>query len=267
LITGLSRALTTRLTQALARHRRVAAAVIGSSAACLIVAGLLVASGLGGGRARPPARSPGTATTQSAAGVTTLATVRFSSPRYTSPGQRGRGQIPATWFGYRSVLPVIAASPGWVEVRLAQRPDGSTAWLPASDVMLSTTPYRIVIDLGTTHLSLYRDGHRVFTAPAGVGATDDPTPPGQYFVAFIEPPPQPNPGYGAFILVTSDHSRTILNWEGSGDALIGIHGPLGSNRQIGLTGARISHGCIRLHERALVKLRDVPAGTPITILG
>jgi lipoprotein-anchoring transpeptidase ErfK/SrfK len=174
--------------------------------------------------------------------------------------------VPATWYGHRSVLPVIGTSPGWVEVRLAQRPDGSTAWLPARDVTLSTTPYRIVIDLRTTHLALYRDGHRVFTAPAGVGSTDDPTPSGQYFVAFTEPPPQPNPGYGAFILVTSDHSRTIANWEGSGDALIGIHGPLGSDRQIGLIGARISHGCIRLHERALVKLRGLPAGTPITIL-
>jgi lipoprotein-anchoring transpeptidase ErfK/SrfK len=173
--------------------------------------------------------------------------------------------VPAQWYGYPSVLPVIATKPGWVQVRLAQRPDGSTAWLAASDVTLSSTSYRIVVNLATTHLALYNHGHLVFSAPAGVGAPDDPTPPGQYFVAFIEPPPQPNPGYGAFILVTSDHSQTIDNWEGSGDALIGIHGPLGSDQLIGTTGARISHGCIRLHEQNLLQLSGIPAGTPITI--
>ncbi len=70
-------------------------------------------------------------------------------------------------------------------------------------------------------------------------------------MAFDEPPPEPNPGYGPFIIVTSDHSQAISDWEGSGDAVIGIHGPLGEDSEIGTTGARISHGCIRLHDQAL----------------
>ena len=45
------------------------------------------------------------------------------------------------------------------------------------------------------------------------------------------------------------------------------HGPLGSGQVIGTTGARISHGCIRLQEAALLRLRKVPPGTPIDILG
>jgi lipoprotein-anchoring transpeptidase ErfK/SrfK len=53
---------------------------------------------------------------------------------------------------------------------------------------------------------------------------------------------------------------------GSGDAVIGIHGPLGDDSEIGTTGARVSHGCIRLHDRALMRLSKVPAGTPIDIV-
>jgi lipoprotein-anchoring transpeptidase ErfK/SrfK len=107
----------------------------------------------------------------------------------------------------------------------------------------------------------------VFSARAGVGSPGDPTPAGQYFVAFDEPPPQPGVGYGPFVMVTSAHSPAISDWEGSGDAVIGIHGPLGMDAAIGTTGARISHGCIRLHEQALDKLSAVPPGTPIDIVG
>ena len=198
--------------------------------------------------------------------TTELATVRRAAPRYASPGRLAAGTVPASWYQRPSVLPVIAVRPGWVEVRLAQRPDESTAWLPASDVRLSTTPYQIVVDLATTRLSLFDHGRLVFSAPAGVGTTDDPTPTGQYFVAFDEPPPEPNPGYGPFILVTSAHSPTISDWEGSGDAVIGIHGPLGEDSEIGTSGAKISHGCIRLHDHALERLAKVPPGTPIDIV-
>jgi lipoprotein-anchoring transpeptidase ErfK/SrfK len=196
-----------------------------------------------------------------------LATVRRTQARYASPGRLAAGTVPASWYQRPSVLPVIAAKPGWVEVRLAQRPNESTAWLPASDVTLSTTPYEIVVNLAATRLSLFDDGRLVFSAPAGVGTTDDPTPAGQYFVAFDEPPPQPNPGYGPFIIVTSAHSPTISDWEGTGDAVIGIHGPLGEDSEIGTSGAKISHGCIRLHDRALEELAKVPPGTPIDVVG
>lgn len=195
--------------------------------------------------------------------VTPVATVLRSVPRYDRPGQRGQGLVPSSWWGRPSVLPVIATQPGWVRVRLAQRPDGSTAWVPAGDVRLGATPYAIVIHLATTRLDLFRHGRLVLSAPAGVGAATDPTPPGEYFTAFKEPPP--GPGYGAFVLVTSAHSPDIADWEGSGDGIIGIHGPLGEDARIGTTGARISHGCVRLHAAALSRLAPVPPGTPVDI--
>lgn len=165
------------------------------------------------------------------------------------------------------MLPVVATQPGWVKVRLAQRPNGSQAWVRASDVTLSSTRYLIVINVATMRLELFSGGRQVLSAPAGIGTVADPTPTGHYFVAFTEPPPQPNPGYGPFILVTSAHSPNIADWEGSGDAVIGIHGPLGDDSLIGTTGARVSHGCVRLHIPALLGLRVVPPGTPIDIIG
>ncbi len=175
--------------------------------------------------------------------------------------------VPGSWYGYPSILPVIDTSPGWLEVRLAQRPNGSTTWVQQNDVTLSATPYAIVLDLSTMHLSVYDDGTQVDDFPAGIGAPDDPTPTGQYFMAMQVPPP--GPGYGPFVLATSDHSDTIADWEGSGDAIIGIHGPITAydDSLIGTTGAAISHGCIRLHVNDLTELATIPAGTPIEVVG
>ncbi len=264
---------------------RAASAVAVVAVAVLATSiGLVLSSGGGTAVAKPrpspaPPARPSVAPARQAAQLrpaghpaaipvsTELATVLTSAPRYAAPGLLAAGAVPASWYGRRSVLPVIATRPGWVRVRLAQRPDGSTAWLPLTDIALSRTPYRIVVDLATTRLALYDRGRLVFSAPAGVGAGDDPTPTGEFFVAFDEAPPEPNPGYGPFIIVTSDHSQAISDWEGSGDAVIGIHGPLGEDSQIGTTGGRISHGCVRLHLPSLERLAQVPPGTPIDVIG
>jgi lipoprotein-anchoring transpeptidase ErfK/SrfK len=166
--------------------------------------------------------------------------------------------------GAASVLPVITQQPGWVEVRLAQRPNGSVAWVPADDVSLATDSYHIVVNLATMHLQLYNDGSEIDSFPAGIGVPRAPTPTGHFFVTFFAEPA--SPGYGPFVIVTSAHSNTISDWEESGDAITAIHGALGSDAAIGTTGAEVSHGCVRLHDADLVKLRDVPAGTPIDIV-
>lgn len=175
--------------------------------------------------------------------------------------------VPGSWYGYPSILPVIAAQPGWLEVREAQRPNGSVAWIPQDAATLSTTPYAMVLNLCTEHLLVFQDGQQIFDFPAGIGAPDDPTVPGDYFIGMTVPPP--NAGYGPFVLATSAHSDTIKSWEGMGDAIIGIHGPITSydDRLIGTSGAAISHGCIRLHDSDLAQLSVIPAGTPLQIIG
>lgn len=197
---------------------------------------------------------------------TLVATTDGAVPGSSAPGAPSDMTVPASWYGYPSVLPVIDQSQGWLEVRLAQRPNESTAWVPAGDVRLSTTPYRLVLDLSTEHLAVYDAGQEIGDFPAGIGTPDDPTVTGSYFVTMQVPPP--DPGYGPFVLVTSAHSDTITDWEASGDAIIAIHGPIDAydDGLIGTTGAPISHGCIRLHDTDLARLATIPPGTPLDIL-
>ena len=211
----------------------------------------------------PPAPPPpGTPAASTLVAATDGAIPGYASPQAAAPDMT----VPGSWFGYPSILPVITTEPGWLYVRLAQRPNGSTIWVRQSDVTLSSTPYFIVVNLATMHLLVYDNGAQIFDFPAGIGTPDDPTPPGQYFMPMQYP--SPGPGYGPFVLVTSDHSDTITDWENSGDAVIGIHGPIDSydDSLIGTTGAAISHGCIRLHDADLAQLSIIPAGTPIDII-
>jgi lipoprotein-anchoring transpeptidase ErfK/SrfK len=197
-------------------------------------------------------------------GSTLLADFHANAPSSEGPGEAPSGTVPATWHNADSVLPVIASRDNWVEVRLAQRPNESTTWVEASEVSFSSTPYRIVVDLATTHLQLYKSNTLVMSAPIGIGITQSPTPTGQYFVAFFAQPP--SAGYGPFVMVTSAHSNAITDWEESGDAMIAVHGPLGASSQIGTTGAAVSHGCIRLQLADLSQLRAVPVGSPLNVV-
>jgi lipoprotein-anchoring transpeptidase ErfK/SrfK len=197
---------------------------------------------------------------------TLVATIRpAGAPGSRTPGGPAALEIPGRWWGAASILPVIDQKPGWVEVRLPQRPNGSTAWVPAGDVSLATDAYHVVVNLSSMHVELFNHARQVASFPAGVGTPTDPTPTGNFFVVLFSAPP--SAGYGPFVIVTSAHSNSISDWEESGDAITAIHGPLGADAAIGTSGARISHGCIRLHDADLTQLRDVPAGTPVDIVG
>lgn len=214
----------------------------------------------------PTTVTPPTVITQTTSNDENLvATLPGDVQGYASPNGAPTSIVPGSWYGAVSALPVIADTEGWYEVRLAQRPNESTAWIPSTGVTLTATPYLIVVNLTTMHLILYDDGSPVLNAPAGIGTPTDPTPTGQFFVAFFAQ--APSSGYGPFVLVTSAHSDAITDWESSGDAIVAIHGPLGEDAEIGTAGAAISHGCIRLHDSDLAQLRLVPAGSPIDIVG
>lgn len=196
---------------------------------------------------------------------TVIATLDHDVDAYDGPGGSVVGSVEATWFGRVSALPVIDEQGEWLHVRVAPRPNGSTAWIRRDEVALSMTPYHIEIDLTAKRLRLFERGEVVLDAPAGIGKPETPTVTGEYFVAFFQE--APSPGYGPFVIVTSAHSDTITDWQESGDAVIAIHGPLDTSEEIGTAGAEVSNGCIRLHVDDLAQLRDVPAGTPISIVG
>lgn len=200
-------------------------------------------------------------------GTILLATITAPTPYYKASFTKGApkpaGVVPVLWHNSHVSLPVIAQKPGWLDVRLPQRPNGLTAWIRSTASSLSYTGYSMTINVTTMHLALFLRGVRILNAPAGIGAAGYPTPTGHFFIAYFAQPP--SSGYGSFVIVTSAHSNTITDWEASGDAEIGIHGPLGMDTAIGTTGARVSHGCIRLHLSDLAVLRALPLGTPINI--
>ena len=208
--------------------------------------------------APPQIRSP-------IAAETTIAEVTGPVPYSTAPDGPAVGTLPmGSWWAATKHLPVIGVAPGWLQVRLPQRPNGLTGWIAADQARLSTTTLGIVIDVTTHRLQVYDGGRLTLDFPAGVGTPDDPTPLGDFYV--MERDPSRGPGWGPFLLATNAHSEAISSWEGSGDAFTAIHGPLGADQAIGTTGGEISHGCVRLHSADLAQLEPVPAGAPVVII-
>jgi lipoprotein-anchoring transpeptidase ErfK/SrfK len=196
---------------------------------------------------------------------TPLATPNGEVPTFDGPDGAEVGRV-GRWYGYPMTMPIVEDRGAWLRIMLPERPNGKTGWVRRSDVALSTSAFRIVIRLAETRLYAYQDGFELFSAPVGIGTERTPTPTGSFFVAVVEiPGPR---GYGPVVLDTNGHSEAIKSWEGSGDAITAIHGPISasSDARIGTTGTRISNGCIRMHEADQQKLAVIPVGTPVDIV-
>lgn len=255
------------------RNRWAVVAAVTTAAAA--AAGIIVTTTGGDETAHPPATTAVpvtelglTATGEVVVPAATTLVVSFADDidRFDRPGGSKVGTVPATWHDRPSILPVVDQEAGWLQVRLPQRPNGSTAWVRRSEVTVASTPYRVVIDVATTRLRVFRDGVEVLDAPAGLGTDEAPTTVGSFFVAFKQQPPAADQGWGPFVLVTSAHSETISDFQSSGDAIAAIHGPLGAEETIEAGGGYVSHGCIRLLLDDLAVLDDLPAGTPVDVI-
>jgi L,D-transpeptidase-like protein len=148
----------------------------------------------------------------------------------------------------------------WVRVGLSVLPNGTEGWVPRSSLGgWSFVDARLVIDRVRFSATLYRAGRVMFRARVGVGAPGTPTPAGQFYVrdrlsGFS------SPIYGPLAFGTNARSPTLTDWPGGG--VVGIHG----TNNPGLIPGRISHGCIRLTNAAMLKLgKLMPVGTPVTI--
>jgi lipoprotein-anchoring transpeptidase ErfK/SrfK len=160
---------------------------------------------------------------------------------------------------------------GWVEVLLPVRPNGSTGWLKASDVVLTPNPYRISVGLGAHTITVNRGNDVIYTGPVAVGATDPPlpdvgkptpTPTGQYYLrVLLQSPPGSDPVYGPYAYGLSSHSDALDSFAG-GDAEVGIHG----NDDPSVLGQNATHGCIRMDNAAITMLaKQLPLGTPVSV--
>ena len=155
---------------------------------------------------------------------------------------------------------VAAAGGLWIRVSMPGLWGRTTAWVPR----LALGGYhevgtRLVVDLERLTATLLRNGRAVFRAPVGVGSPEFPTPAGRYYVT-SRLAAVGSPFYGPLAFATSARSGVLTDWPGGG--VVGIHG---TDRPQLLPG-RISHGCIRLRNRDIVRLgRLMPVGTPVTI--
>lgn len=150
----------------------------------------------------------------------------------------------------------------WVRVQIAERPNTSSAWVPAEAVHLATTTTRVVVRLGNRRLELWRGERRVSTYPAGIGRAVTPTPTGTFAVEdTVATPTTDRSAYGRFVVTLTAHSAVLKRFNG-GDGQIAIHG----SGSLGRVGRASSHGCIILGDAALTTLfRAVEPGTPVIV--
>jgi lipoprotein-anchoring transpeptidase ErfK/SrfK len=153
-----------------------------------------------------------------------------------------------------------AASRLWVRVRVAGSPDDVSGWVPRSSLG-GYTPVRtrLVIDRARLTATLFRDGLRIFRANAGVGAPGTPTPAGDFYVR-NKLHRYKSPFYGPIAFGTSARSAAASDWPAGG--FVGIHG----TDRPDLIPGRVSAGCVRLRNRAILRLaRLMGVGTPVRV--
>jgi lipoprotein-anchoring transpeptidase ErfK/SrfK len=159
------------------------------------------------------------------------------------------------------VVLALAGRAGWYRLSLPGRPNGRRGWVPAEAVRLRPVVNRIVVHRAARRLDVRRlsDGKVLFRAPVAVGAPEAPTPLGRNFYVQWRFTPT-DPFYGPFALETSAYSR-ISDWPGGG--VVGIHGTSLPE----LIGLAVSHGCIRLRNADVVRLRRLATvGTPLDVV-
>lgn len=159
------------------------------------------------------------------------------------------------------VFQVVDTRPGWLQVRLPVRPNGSTGWLAADEVELSRNPYRLEIDVSAHQLLLWDGGDLVLDTVVAIGTGATPTPIGDFYLTELLQPPDPSGPYGTYAFGLSGFSETLRSFNG-GEGVVGLHG---TNDPSSL-GSDVSHGCVRLANEVIDDLAGfLPLGTPVAI--
>jgi len=182
----------------------------------------------------------------------------YSSPRATKPSRWLSNPNPD---GAQLVFLVKYRLPGWEQVYLPMRPNGSTGWIRDQSVTLTLDPYRVQVFLGRHRVVLWRGDRMIDELAAGVGRTVLPTPRGTYYIVELLKQPDPYGLYGPYAFGLSAYSDVLSDFSG-GPGQIGLHG---TNDPAAL-GTDVSHGCIRISNAAISRFAKLlPLGTPVEI--
>jgi hypothetical protein len=154
-----------------------------------------------------------------------------------------------------------AAGRVWVRVRLPILPNGATGWVPEEALgAYHRVRTWLKIDRRRLKATLIRSGKPVFRARVGIGQRRWPTPAGEFYVRDRLSGFGGRGMYGPLAFGLNARSAVLTDWPGGG--FIGVHG---TNQPYLLPG-RVSHGCVRMKNRDILRLgRLMPVGTPVTI--
>jgi L,D-transpeptidase catalytic domain len=146
-----------------------------------------------------------------------------------------------------------------LHVRLPIRPNGSTAWIDASQVISFVVPNHLVVDLSDRRLTAYHGDEVLLESAVAVGAPATPTPIGDFYVDISVS--EPGGSYGAWMLSVAGFSNVLTSF-GGGIGQIAIHG--WSDESV--MGQAVSNGCIRMSNGVISRLAGLaPVGTPVTV--
>jgi hypothetical protein len=149
----------------------------------------------------------------------------------------------------------------WVRIRLPQRPNGRTGWVPRDALgPLRAVRTHLRVNRATLRATLYRNGRRIWTSRIGVGTPATPTPAGRFWIRSRLRGLRASPVYGPYAFGTGAYS-VLSDWPGGG--VVGIHG----TDQPQLIPGRPSHGCVRVPNAKIRRLaRIMPIGTPVKVV-
>lgn len=167
-----------------------------------------------------------------------------------------------TYFENPLVMVVTARSGDWLRVMVHARPNGMEGYVRADQVELTTTRYRMDLDLAKRHLKVFDGDELIVETDVVIGKDATPTPVGQFFINELIPQSNPGGTYGPWVLSTSAYSETLDTFDG-GLPVVAFHG----TNQPDLIGTQASNGCIRMPNDVVTKLAEIiPAGTLVNIV-
>jgi L,D-transpeptidase-like protein len=194
--------------------------------------------------------------------------VRHRTVARSGPSRRARKLSTITFRTpelYRNAIQVLGGvqyrnRDTWVRIRLSMLPNSSTGWVRRGSLgAFQKIHTRLFINQGALRATLYRYGKPIFKTIVGVGQPRFPTPRGEFYIR-EKLSGYYAPAYGPRAFGLNARSAVLTDWPGGG--FVGIHG----TNQPGILPGRVSHGCVRMRNPAILRLfRLMPIGTPVTI--
>ncbi|MEX0664922.1 MAG: L,D-transpeptidase [Acidimicrobiia bacterium] len=154
-----------------------------------------------------------------------------------------------------------------------RKPNGTSGWVRASHVTVSTTTYSITVSLSQRTLVLLNAGQPVLSTRVIIGASESPTPTGRFYLTDPVncneelvpgyPVGQCSGAYGAFAIGTSGLSEALDSFDGT-IPQIAIHGTSLPDSEM---GKDLSNGCVRMPNSVILEIAKITPllGTPVTI--